>query len=395
MMDRETIEFNYERTIKQAEEIESLASTTVNIADQDISGCLQNLFASWKGDNSVDYIAKVSPIVGNTERLSSYLSSISGTIKMEAQNIREAELEALRIEEERAYLARLEEERLLREKEKSAKAKSIIKKSKGVIAFLIILLSLSGTLSGCVNSMDDFYDKPIVLTEKEKDLMRHVVDNEANLERGTLWKYEKDEVLEIRNMTAYLKKKYPSYDIEITHYSPSFPHPLFPQNYSSFELEYAGREYEATISSPEDEDPYYADNFYVYLLQDDYNKWVEELLLENGYSVRVYTWFLDNVGEELDENSCLDDLLSISEKIDKWTFVYFPGEVDKTACEGVRQVFLSNGIYGRYEIFFTGDDESVTVNTVFDNRRQYGSILLNDWNDNWDTDKGDKTNADK
>ncbi len=288
----------------------------------------------------------------------------------------------------------MEEERLLREKEKSSKTKNIIKKTKGIIAIFVIAFSFSGALSGCMSSRNDFYYKPIELTEKEKDLMRHVVTNEDNLEKGTLLDYEKDEVLEIRNMTAYLKKKYPSYDIEITKYTPSFKHPLFHQDYSSFKLEYAEREYAAMIGFPEDEEPYYCDDFYTYIFADDYNKGVEDLLKKNGYSVRVYTWFY-GVGDEIDENSSTEDLLSISDEISKWTFVYFSGEVDKTVCEGVRQTLLSNGIHGIYEIFFTGDDETVTVNTVFDNRRLYESISLTDWNDNWDTDEGDITNVDE
>ncbi len=130
-MDRETIEFNYSKAIRQDESVERLASSVDGMADNEIDICIQNLSTRWKGDNSTEFISKTSTVVGNTENLSSNLISISAAIRNAAEAIREAELEALRIEEERAYLARLEEERLLREKEKSSKTKNIIKKIQG------------------------------------------------------------------------------------------------------------------------------------------------------------------------------------------------------------------------------------------------------------------------
>jgi uncharacterized protein YukE len=370
-MDRETIEFNYSKAIRQAESVERLASSVDGMADNEIDICIQNLSTRWKGDNSAEFISKTSTVVGNTENLSSNLIGISAAIRNAAEAIREAELEALRIEEERAYLARLEEERLLREKEKISKTKNIIKKSKGIIAIFVIAFSFSGALSGCMSSRNDFYDKPIELTEKEKDLMRHVVTNEDNLEKGTLWDYEKDEVLEIRNMTAYLKKKYPSYDIEITKYTPSFKHPLFHQDYSSFKLEYGGREYAANISFTEDEEPYYSDDFYVYLLGDKYNKWLEEMLGDYNFSVRVYTWFRYGVGDKADENTTLEELLELYPSFKVHSFIYYPGEIDQTISNSIEDVIRSKGNYGQYEIFFTGNDEKVIINNVEINRERY------------------------
>ena len=382
-MDRETIEFNYSITIKQAEDVERLASSVDCMADNEIVICVQNISTRWKGDNSVKFISKISTVVDNTENLSSNLISISAAIRNAEEAIREAGLEALRIEEERAYLARLEEERLLREKEKSSKVKRVIKKSKGIIAILIILFSLSGTLSGCVSNEKDSYSTPIEMTEKEKDLMRNSWSSD-DFEKGVLSPYQEKDLYYLRKMMMHLQQKYPSYELEIVRFNPNLQ-----MNYYDFDIEYQGKRYEAKISFQSNHDPYYTDNFYSYLFGEEYNKWIEELLVDKGYSVKVYTRFFAYLGDDINEQSTLNDLISLHPKMTKQTFIYLPGEENQEDSKTIEEAIFEYGIYGAYELFFTNNDENLTVYTVEDNRRRYPQYNFTCF----DVDTGDKTNV--
>jgi len=121
-MDRATIEFNFTRAKQQAAELDSAAGNVRTMANSNIQNCIQGTANAWKGENSIKFIAKGDTIKSKFVSVASGINSVASTVRAIAQNIYNAEMEALRIEEERAYQARLAAEAAQRAREEAEKA---------------------------------------------------------------------------------------------------------------------------------------------------------------------------------------------------------------------------------------------------------------------------------
>lgn len=101
MATRESIAFDLNRALRQADEIDSVANNLKRQARDKLDGSMQMLSRNWQGTNANAYIEKGNTLRGNVSSYASQLNGIASDVRTIAHNIYEAEMEALRIAEER------------------------------------------------------------------------------------------------------------------------------------------------------------------------------------------------------------------------------------------------------------------------------------------------------
>ena len=103
MATRESIEFNFKQARRQADQLDNIADNLNGLAKDKLYDSMQTLSQNWRGENANAYLAKGNALQGEISSSASELHSIAADIRTIAQNIYNAEMEALRIAEEREY----------------------------------------------------------------------------------------------------------------------------------------------------------------------------------------------------------------------------------------------------------------------------------------------------
>ena len=233
-------------------------------------------------------------------------------------------------------------------------------------------------LTGCMNeyvdlvfNQSDKEEEILEMTDEEKELLLNSEPSEIGkewIESGKLSPDQKKDIEYIREMKDYLKRKYPSYDIEITRYTPATS--LFSAQMHSytFLLKYDNKEYEAKIYLRKDENPEFADNFYSCLLREEYDQMVINLLEDNGYTVQSYTVMDTMVGEEIDEYLDVREALNLYPQFSRLTHLFISGEMNKEVADGIKQI-MQNSIMGAdCFLYFMGNDTYDTAEEYEMNR---------------------------
>jgi len=88
------INLDYAKAIRQAEQLEAVASELTSLAGNDFQGCLNNIANNWKGENSQAYIRKGTKLKGDMENSAKQLRMVARTIRNIAERTRRADLAA-------------------------------------------------------------------------------------------------------------------------------------------------------------------------------------------------------------------------------------------------------------------------------------------------------------
>lgn len=102
MADEATIIFNYEKAIKQADELLEIAKEVRKVAKTNMSESLTAIDKNWDGENSVKFIKKGNVLKDKISDSADDIERIAGDIKIMAKRIYDAEMEAVRIARQRA-----------------------------------------------------------------------------------------------------------------------------------------------------------------------------------------------------------------------------------------------------------------------------------------------------
>lgn len=103
MATRESIEFDFQQAMAQADKIDDLAAALNTLSNNKFQGTLQNINTNWKGERASEYLTKGSRLQLKMNGTADDLSGIASDIRTIARRIYEAEMAALAIAEERAY----------------------------------------------------------------------------------------------------------------------------------------------------------------------------------------------------------------------------------------------------------------------------------------------------
>lgn len=92
MATEQTIMFNYNQAIAQAEELIGIAKEIKKVADGKFEDSVTQIDSNWDGQNSKKFVTKCNDLKGKMEDSSSDITKIAEAIKQIAKAIRDAEL---------------------------------------------------------------------------------------------------------------------------------------------------------------------------------------------------------------------------------------------------------------------------------------------------------------
>lgn len=95
--------FSYTQAIKQAEDLEIIADSIRNSANDKIEAILGILNSAWNSDNSPNYLKKVTKVQTDIVDTAKKISEIAAEIRAKAEEFKEAELLAIEIANTRDY----------------------------------------------------------------------------------------------------------------------------------------------------------------------------------------------------------------------------------------------------------------------------------------------------
>lgn len=103
MKTRFSIEMDFNKAKKQADELESLAKELKSVATSDYENTINQINANWQSDCSGEYIRKANTVKERMIKSANSLSKAADTIRQVAQNIYNAELASIELAEARTY----------------------------------------------------------------------------------------------------------------------------------------------------------------------------------------------------------------------------------------------------------------------------------------------------
>lgn len=92
-----SIKMDYDLTLKQADQLETIAAKIDDIGRAKFADTLQQISASWKGDNAVKYLQLGEQLQEAICQNASYLGDIAEEIRLLAKRLREEDMSAAAI----------------------------------------------------------------------------------------------------------------------------------------------------------------------------------------------------------------------------------------------------------------------------------------------------------
>lgn len=97
------IQMDFQKAKDQADKLERIARDLNRVADNDMSGCMRDVSANWKGENAKLYVNKGYVVAENIRTIASGLMRAAATVRTIAQETYNAERRALEIAKQREY----------------------------------------------------------------------------------------------------------------------------------------------------------------------------------------------------------------------------------------------------------------------------------------------------
>lgn len=97
------LKINFEKALKQAEELENIAKEIENVAKVDLEDSFNSISRNWTGENSNNYIKKGAKVKEDIKKTAKNLNETAEAIREIVRRDKEAEEAAERIAQERSY----------------------------------------------------------------------------------------------------------------------------------------------------------------------------------------------------------------------------------------------------------------------------------------------------
>ncbi|MDY5179703.1 hypothetical protein [Butyribacter sp.] len=97
------LKINFEKALKQAEELENIAKEIENVAKVDLEDSFNSISRNWTGENSNNYIKKGVKVKEDIKKTAKNLKETAEAIREIVRRDKEAEEAAERIAQERSY----------------------------------------------------------------------------------------------------------------------------------------------------------------------------------------------------------------------------------------------------------------------------------------------------
>ncbi len=103
MASEQTIQFNYNKALQQADSLLNISNDIRKIATDKLNDSIQAIDKNWDGENSKKFLAKSKTLKDQIEDSADDIRKISDAIKKMAKEIYDAEMESIRIARMRSY----------------------------------------------------------------------------------------------------------------------------------------------------------------------------------------------------------------------------------------------------------------------------------------------------
>ena len=97
------LKINFEKALKQEEELENIAKEIENVAKVDLEDSFNSISRNWTGENSNNYIKKGAKVKEDIKKTAKNLKETAEAIREIVRRDKEAEEAAERIAQERSY----------------------------------------------------------------------------------------------------------------------------------------------------------------------------------------------------------------------------------------------------------------------------------------------------
>ena len=97
------LKINFEKALKQAEELENIAKEIENVAKVDLEDSFNSISRNWTGENSNNYIKKGAKVKEDIKKTAKNLKETAEAIREIVRRDNVAEEAAERIAQERSY----------------------------------------------------------------------------------------------------------------------------------------------------------------------------------------------------------------------------------------------------------------------------------------------------
>lgn len=98
-----SIQMDFEKAKRQAEELERIAKDIRKVADHDMQDCMREISSNWKGEQARLYIAKGQAVGENIRKAADGLAKTAAAVRTIARNNYNAEKTALELARAREY----------------------------------------------------------------------------------------------------------------------------------------------------------------------------------------------------------------------------------------------------------------------------------------------------
>lgn len=233
---------------------------------------------------------------------------------------------------------------------------------------IMLLVSLCACGNSSENEKDNRKDEPeveIVLTSEEEELLikSFYMDEEDKLrmQEGKLYGSEEKCILNSRATLQYLEEKYPGVKFTIVSYeSPSF---LGSSDPIIDYMDDSGSDKIYTMRLMEDANGeiVFEDDYYGTSVQGRYDKYLMELLKENGFGDCItYTEITGNYGMEVNGDISVEEILNRDISKNSRVFVEGNSADGESIAKAVEELIREEAIYGSYQVYVLEDIDSIS-----------------------------------
>lgn len=242
---------------------------------------------------------------------------------------------------------------------------------KAVVYAVALTLGISLCMVGCkgggdtekkAEDMDETLDEgmsePLELTEEEKKILLSLTVNESHVEKGDLFLYEVEYVMQMRYGKEYLEKKYPSYSFHYVMMEPK--NKINPYTTIDFSEDGIEEYFEMHIYTEDEENSSYqaADSFYGSLIRKDYESLVlDQVKMACEDAFVVYANIAGVYDDDYTEALSLEELLENKKMLRSITQIYVDGQgIDEAEYEAlslaVKEQLEAQRLSGTFTICF-------------------------------------------
>lgn len=197
------------------------------------------------------------------------------------------------------------------------------------------------------------------MTASEMEFLKSIYIDEAQIDKGILYSYQKDALRQYRYAEQYLEAKYPSYELEITGGTPISKLNTYAVFY--FHEQDNSYDYELHVYKEKDEAFAGMDNFYGSLIRQAYDQYVYEECADRIEGLRAVFSVITGVKDvSYDETLCVQDIIAGDRPISPATEIYLGGseiseEEWEEAAALVEETIKKMGLYGSYTVCYLTD----------------------------------------